>query len=260
MRVVCTTPWKASAAARRRADETAAWFACPRVPRRNRSIETLLAEERADGVIVAEEMPVLYHAECPDRPLFFHPGMAKTRIAAIRKGSADRLLRLAGIRPGDVVFDGTLGLGTDSLVFAYAVGESGRVIAAESSWWLARLFQYAQGHGTTQPDWWRELLMRIEVHAAGHADLLKQLPDESVDVVYFDPMFRRPVHAPTQVDPLRPWANPEPLAEDTIAEARRVARRCVIVKERPLSGEFERLGLTPDKPRGTFAYGIWCKG
>lgn len=260
MRVVCTTPWNATPAARQRADQLSRWFTCPRVPRRNRSIDTLLQEERAEGVIVAESSPVLYHATCVDKPLFFHPGMAKTRLAALRRGNGDRLLRLAEVRPGDVVLDGTLGLGTDSVVFAHAVGAHGRVLAVESSWWLARLFQYAQTHTSGQPAWLCELLSRIEVHVAPHLHLLRQLPDRSVDVVYFDPMFRSPVRtATTQVEPIRPWADVSALTPEVVREAQRVTRRCVIVKERPTSGEFQRLGLQPDKPRGTFAYGVWRK-
>ncbi|MBX5437867.1 MAG: hypothetical protein IRZ33_11770, partial [Alicyclobacillaceae bacterium] len=104
-----------------------------------------------------------------------------------------------------------------------------------------------------------ELFPRIQVIVGDHADVLAAMAADSVDVVVFDPMFRKPPGRPTAMDPVRVFANPSPLSARAWAEAKRVARRCVVLKERPGSGEFERFGLVPDKPRGRFAFGAWCK-
>jgi 16S rRNA (guanine1516-N2)-methyltransferase len=256
---VCTSPWQENDESVAEARAMAAWFGCRYVSRRRRSIHRLLADERAQAVLVAEKRPVWYHRAEPNRPLFFHPGMALLRMQKLERGESDRLLRVAGIRAGDVILDATLGLGADALVMAHAVGERGRVVACESSWVLARTFAWTVAHASSQPSLVAAALARIEVVAKPHLDVLQSLPDDAVDVVYFDPMFRTPTGRPNALDPLRPWANPDPLTMMAWQEAQRVARRAVVLKERPQSGEFERFGLVPDKPKGRFAYGVWRK-
>ena len=65
-----------------------------------------------------------------------------------------------------------------------------------------------------------------------------------MDVIYFDPMFRHPFAESKNIAPLRPVANKNPLTLETIAEARRVARQRVVLKESGKSREFARLGFT----------------
>ncbi|KOO29333.1 hypothetical protein Ctob_002204 [Chrysochromulina tobinii] len=89
----------------------------------------------------------------------------------------------------------------------------------------------------------RLLNERIEVRLGEAAELLRAMPTGSADVVYFDPMFTRPVKADTSFETLRPLAYHEALSAEAIAQARRVARRLVLVTDQPASGELERLGL-----------------
>ena len=80
----------------------------------------------------------------------------------------------------------------------------------------------------------------------------------SYDAVYFDPMFRRPVHESEGMNALRVLADARALTAEVIAEARRVARRRVVMKERQGSREFARLGFT-DLAGGKYsriAYGV----
>lgn len=51
----------------------------------------------------------------------------------LRNGEPDTLLALAGVRPGDRIVDCTAGLGSDAIVFAFAVGDEGTVVALESA-------------------------------------------------------------------------------------------------------------------------------
>ena len=86
-------------------------------------------------------------------------------------------------------------------------------------------------------------MRRIEVRHSHHLDYLKSLPDQSVDIVYFDPMFREPITDSASINPLRHYANGEPLDAESVREAIRVARKTVVMKEARSSGEFERLGF-----------------
>jgi 16S rRNA (guanine1516-N2)-methyltransferase len=258
--VVCTTPHRVTRETVQRAQRAAEWFSCRVVPRRKRSLQQIVEDEGASIVLVADEPLYLVMAGQLNSPLFFHPGMAYPRIAQLRKGQRDRLVELAQIRPGDFVIDATFGLGSDSLVFAEAVGEGGRVLGIESSPWLARLFTYAKTFERHLYPAIDDILDRIDVEVGDHVDRLRQLPDNGAAVVYFDPMFRSPLrNADSSIEPARALTNAAPLSDDAWREAMRVAKRCVILKERPGSGEFERFGVSPDKKHAKFAFGVWRK-
>ena len=74
-------------------------------------------------------------------------------------------------------------------------------------------------------------LRRIEALWKKAEDFLPTLPSDSYDVVYFDPMFRRPVGSSASMQPLRPASYHKPLDCGMIREALRVAP-LVVVKER----------------------------
>jgi len=257
-KIYCTTPCNTTSTAVARAREMSVWFQAEYLPREKQSIKTMFAETGASVLVVADEQPVIHHWLNPHQALFFHPGMALQRIRAVQNGERDRLLHVAGMKPGDSVLDATLGQGQDALVFAHCVGERGRVEACERSWTVGRLFQFAQAHMHPYPTM-KSQIERVAVSIGNHYDWLVSMADESVDVVYFDPMFRKPSIQESDLDTLRAFAYPQPLGTLAWSEACRVARRAVVLKERPTSGEFERFGLKPDKPRARIAYGVWLR-
>ena len=71
------------------------------------------------------------------------------------------------------------------------------------------------------------------------------MPARSVDVVLFDPMFRSAAEAGPLFEVVRQLGDPAPLTGETLREARRVARRGVLVKDAPPGMELARLGLAP---------------
>jgi len=143
-------------------------------------------------------------------------------------------------------------------VFSFAAGPAGRVVALESEPVLHAIVREGlrtYRTGMVDAD---AALRRIELIRADHAEYLSSLPENSVDIVYFDPMLRIPVYESSSMEPLRGVANPAPLSHEAVREARRVARRVVVLKENRDSGEFERLGFTWVKPKKTsaVAYGV----
>ena len=86
----------------------------------------------------------------------------------------------------------------------------------------------------------------IEVRHGEGGDLLRGLPQGSVDVVLFDPMFGRALAAQPGFEMLRRLANPAPLTAEVLAEARRVARRSVLVKAARYTPMLRSLGLRPE--------------
>jgi SAM-dependent methyltransferase len=169
-------------------------------------------------------------------------GMGALRVKRLRSGersTRDGFLDAAQLRSGDVVLDCTLGLGADALVAAEAVGPSGRVVALEASPALAALT--AEGLRRLRD----AAAARIAVSCADAADWLARAEDASFDVVVFDPMFRYPRPQPPGFDLVRHLGDPRPLAMETLAHAKRVARRSVVVKDGAPGWDLARLGLAP---------------
>lgn len=172
--------------------------------------------------------------------LAFTPGLAMVRLKrlAAGQGGDDVLVRLGELGAGDTVVDATLGLAGDALVCARVVGPTGRVLGVEASWplWLIVSEGLARWPGFPGS-------CRIEAVHGRARDVLARLPSRGADVVTFDPMFDRPKRSTPPFELLRAHALHEPLDLDTLAEARRVARRWVVVKGGRYGKELRRLGL-----------------
>lgn len=187
--------------------------------------------------------------------LAFHPSMALIRLINLLRGGADRYLEATQLQTGDSLIDATLGIGTDALIGAWAVGKTGSVLALEQSPILAAVVQDGLNHFTElvpkaknkdkQAAWaaLTKVAQHIEVRWGDHLDVLKQIPSRSVNVVYFDPMFRDTCKQSDSILPLHQWSDHNPLDHAAIFEACRIARNRVVLKERKNSQEFRRLGF-----------------
>ena len=187
---------------------------------------------------------------------FFHPSLSILRLVNILRGDSDRFLQAVDLRNGDTFLDATMGLGTDLLLASWAVGEEGEVLALESSSVICALVTEGldrmknqtipkTGHPLKKQAW-KELNSAssyIKTIHTDHLEYLKILPDSSIDVIYFDPMFRVTLKDSASIQPLKAWCNPEPLKKETIDQALRVAKRRIVLKERKNSNEFQRLGF-----------------
>lgn len=224
------------------------------VERGVRTLGIFLAEAGENPVLVlARDRALLHVPGVEDRggrrgrdeaPGFrLTPGMSVLRLLRAARGEHDPLVRAAGLRPGDRVLDATLGLGGDALLAAQATGapvvglEASALLAACARASLARL----RGPGPAPA----EAAARIEVRWQDHRAALAALPDHAFDVVLLDPMFRAPGASAPAFDLVRAFADGAPLSPETLRQARRVARRGVLVKDSPPGVELARLGLSP---------------
>jgi hypothetical protein len=246
MRLAVTTPRDA-----RPADAAAARAAAERhgieaVERGHRSLASVAAACGADALLVVGPRRVALWIDGAERP--WRAGMGELRLKRLLDGersTRDAFLEAAGLRAGDAVLDATLGLGMDALVAAGAAGPTGRVLGVEHSRALAALT--AEGLARHRSPAAR----RVEVLAGDAAEVLAALPERSFDVVVFDPMFRDARAQGPAFDLVRRLGDARPLAPETLARARRVARRCVVVKDGTPGWDLARLGLTPlPSPRG----------
>ncbi|WP_010273599.1 class I SAM-dependent methyltransferase [Paenibacillus senegalensis] len=254
--MLVTTAYKPDKHQLDKAARLAERFGWTLVPRKNSSIRQLQRSYKEDELILVSGGQLTYYRSGSE-PFRFHPSMAQLRIKGMLKGETDYLLKLLQLKPGDAVLDCTAGLGSDAIVFSYAVGEEGSVTALESEPVLAILVQEGLAvyqSGVNEVD---EAMRRVRLLQLPHLDYLRNAPEGSVDVIYFDPMFRTPVAASDSLSPLRNLANPQALSAEAVREACRVARRFVVMKERRGSGEFSRLGFEAiARPGSKIAYGV----
>ncbi len=230
-----TVSGKAEPAVEAEAREWARSLGAPFLPRKG-SLKGMLAHAQSLLVFSASSV-TLVDAE---GQLSFHAGMAHLRMQRLATGEGDTLARLAELRPGDTVLDCTLGLGQDALVAARAVGPGGRVVGVERSLPLYAVLSAGLHRAGAFPD-----SCKVEVHHADAHAFLEALPGGSFDVVLFDPMFEAARKSQPAFELLRRHADHTPLGPETLAEARRVARRRVLVKAARATRALTSHGLTP---------------
>lgn len=226
------------------------------VPRHRTSLKRIALDHSAEAVIVWERTgPVVYLGE---EKLFFHPSMAKCRIAAFRnQGREDMMVKACQLSRGDSFLDCTLGMGADAIVAAY-FSETGQIIGLESQPVLAAVIGAGMKLYRGNMPWLNQAVHRIEAVISDHASFIRRQADRSYDIVYFDPMFARPLLHSQPISPLRKIANHSALSVDVIQEACRVARKRVVLKTLAAGTELDRLGFSrvAGSKHNPISYGI----
>jgi hypothetical protein len=199
-------------------------------------VESLLARARCVLVLRGDGV-VLLDAKGSAR---WSAGMADVRARNVERSSPqpDHLLLAGEVRSGDHVLDCTLGRGQDALVLAQAVGPSGRVVGVEKSlplyaWTSVGLERRGAATGAGNVECiYGDALSALRAQATG-----------TFDCVFFDPMFSKRALYEAGFALVRRHADFAPVTAELLNEARRVARRWVVVKAAPQSTDLRRLGL-----------------
>ena len=224
------------------------------VPRARRSLSGIAAAEALAGLIVVERgnLALWVAGQC----LRYHPNMAKLRILALGQGKHDILVDALQLKLGDRVLDCTCGLGADAIVASCTVGEAGRVRTLEASPLLALLVERGMPfYLLDYPPDLAPAMRRVEVLNANYADYLRREADNAWDVVYFDPMFSETIADAQGLDLVRclAWVGGPSPAD--LREARRVARRRVVMKDRQPGRVLARLGFAKIEAARRVCYG-----
>ncbi|WP_368634134.1 class I SAM-dependent methyltransferase [Kurthia gibsonii] len=232
------------------------------VPRDKKSVQKI-AERYEANVIVAGKNRYEYYAYGAKEPFFFHPSSAAFRVKRLAKGQADPLLELAELKQGDSFLDCTLGLGTDSMMAAVVVGEEGRVVGCEANPNVAFIVKQGLQHYDFESEGLSLLqnMRRIEVVSQNAVDYLKTLRDNTFDVVYLDPMFEETIEESVHFQPLRQAGVHDVVTEEWMTEAKRVAKRSVVLKAHYRSTLFEDFHFQRMERKNTkFHFGIYKIG
>ncbi|HVX47699.1 MAG TPA: class I SAM-dependent methyltransferase [Mycobacteriales bacterium] len=210
------------------------------VDRNDRSLSALA--EEFDAVLVFEDSRIRLVDRAGD--IAFHPGLAFRRIERLAAGGIDPLVEIAGLRPGQNVLDGTLGLAQDALVAAFAVGPAGRVLGLEASAVLAVFVAEGLSECALPGDPARVITVEHGETAAWLATT-----SSTFDVAVLDPMFATAKRAQHSLESVRHHARAEPVTDELIVAAREKAAR-VVVKLGDRAA-LSRLRHRPDRVRET---------
>lgn len=225
-----------------KAMEIADRLAVPYVMRRKKSVHTLQNENNSECIVVGKERLELFPLG-NEQPFFFHPNSAMFRIKRLANGEHDPFADAAQLTKGMTFLDCTLGLASDSIVASYLVGDEGRVTGTEGQKYLAFMVREGLKTWDSEVSYINRAMAGIQV-IHSHADAyLKALPDNSVDCVYFDPMFDETILESDGIKALGHLALYDDLNEETIKEALRVTKKRVLLKDHYKSKRFEQYGF-----------------
>lgn len=211
------------------------------VSRKKGGINKIKEYYGADIVLIVKNDKVVL--DLPEGEMFFHPNMAQVRIKRLRYGGNDNMLEAMQVKKGMKILDCTLGFAADAIVSSYGVGESGKVVGLEVNPLISLVVK--EGLKTYLPTNYdlKSAMTNIEVINCDYLSYLKVQPDNSFDIVYFDPMFRHALLDSKNLNPLRQLADNSPVSLEAVNEAKRVAKYRVVFKENSRSLEFARLGF-----------------
>jgi len=240
--MIITTGGRTDQAATARAKVLAGKYRYPFIDRNKRSISTLFENYKTDIATVGrEKLTIIPYSS--KTPINFHPSLSMIRAKRILGGQSDAFTEACRLTAGMSVLDCTMGLAADSIIASLVTGRGGAVTAVEASPLLYMLT--AEGLKTyhskiPEVD---EAMRSIKTVHADHCDYLRTLPDDSFDIVYFDPMFQEAIETSNAIRKISSQTENNSLTHETISEAKRVSKNRVVLKDHWRSRRFEQLGF-----------------
>lgn len=226
------------------------------IAREKRSIPFIQQDSNQDVLVVGKNRLEIYPIKA-EEPIFFHPNSAMFRMKRVMRGEDDPFLQAAILSNGDSVLDCTLGLGSDSILASYVTGKAGRVTALEGNKYLYYLLKAGLQSWDTGISEMNEAMKRIEVKHDTFERFLETCPAESFDIVYFDPMFEESIDESNGIKGLRTYAMYSKLNTEIIVNAKRVAKKRVVLKDHWKSEQFEKFGFSVIKRKTSkFHFGV----
>ena len=243
--MIITTSQKASPTIKKETIELANLLGLSYVERHKKPISELFLVDNPIAVVSNKKLTIHFNE---DQEHSFHLSMAQLRILRLERNEDDHLVKAIEVLTQESsksisIVDCTLGIGSDSIVMAYAFPNA-CITALEASYpiWLSTWFGLRHYEHTNASV--TDALRRIEAIHCDFESYLSDLPDKSMDILYFDPMFEVPIEESPQFKPLRGHTFEGAIKRNVIEEAKRVSRLGFIIKERPFSSVFKEFPPT----------------
>ena len=248
MTLIVTTAIEKEAKLVKRAQDLAQLYGGVYQDRGKRTMKQIYRQ--AEGTLVLNKNELIYY-DAEGQKIFFHPNTAWLRVLNGR----DPLLEALACPAGASVLDATMGMASDSLVMQYF---GYQVTALESNPLVHLIVSDGLSRFVMEDSRFTQAMRDLVTFCQDHESYLAQVEDKSIDCVYFDPMFKVGIEESKNLDGIRLLANRQTLTEETLAQAKRVARHRIVVKAHYQDPIFEDLGLTRIKrPNTKFHYGYY---
>lgn len=231
MKLLITTSKRPDRALVERAQRIAADWGMIYVPRERHNVSHLCDDHGIARIMIVEAERLLCVTMDGHR-LFWHPNMTGHKLKQLLDGGTLPLMEATAIQPGDFILDGTLGYGSDALLLAHGAGPKGYVLGIEQDPIIACLTQDGLVRAALAETPLGRAARRISVKCGNHSTYLANLPDNSCDIVFLDPMFEATIGASPAMRALKPFAVEAPLSPEAVGQALRVCRRRLVIKER----------------------------
>ena len=226
------------------------------VPRKKRSVSAIQDYLKDDCLVVGKDRLELFPLG-ETEPFFFHPNSAMFRIKRLMKEERDPFVDAANLLEGMSFLDCSLGLGSDSIVASFVVGETGSVTGIEARQELAYLVKAGFRTWDSGYEEIDKAMGKIKVIEGYSLDFLRAQEDNSVDCVYFDPMFDESILESDGIRGLMNFAVYDGLSHEMVDQAKRVARKRVVLKDHFRSCRFVEFGFNVIvRKSAKFHYGI----
>lgn len=212
------------------------------IMRKKRSVKEI-KERYMDDVLVVGNDEISIMPLSGDDTVKYHPNFSMVRGKRLLNNENDALVDAAELKPGMSFLDCTMGLAADSVIASLTVGPSGRVTALEQSFILYLLAKEGLASYDTNIEMVNDAMQAIETVYQNHTAYLEKLPDNSFDIVYFDPMFDEEITDSQSLRLITEVTHTETLSQKTIDEAKRVAAKKVVLKDHFRSSRFEQFGF-----------------
>ncbi|MGR5985662.1 class I SAM-dependent methyltransferase [Bacillus cytotoxicus] len=221
------------------AKEVAKELQCPFAMRDELSVHQLHKQFEDDVLVVGKNRLAIY-PNGTDESFFFHPNSAMFRVKRLMRGEQDPFVQVAKLEKGMTVLDCTLGMASDSIVASYIVGKEGAVTGIEGNRYMAYIMDKGLKQWCSGIPEMDEAMRQIIVKESEHFHFLKHCEDNRYDVVYLDPMFEETIVESDGIRGLKHFALYHDITDETIQEAKRVAKKRVVLKDHFRSERFER--------------------
>lgn len=228
----------------------------PYIERNKLTVKQLQDRWKDDLIVVGKERLELYFFGELE-PFFFHPNSAMFRIKRLMKQETDPFIEACGLELGSSFLDCTFGMGSDSIVASFVTGDRGKTIGIEWNRYIALIVKEGLKTWNTNIPEINAAMNKIEVIHGDHLHMLKQFPTNSFDCVYFDPMFDEHITESNGIHVLSKVAMKTPFTTELIEEAKRVAKKRVVLKDHYKSERFSLFHFEQNvRKTSKFHYGV----
>ena len=244
--IIVTTSVKTTSALNNKAQKLANKLNLRYILRNKKTIKQLLSTSQ--GVLVVYKNKLSYFEE--NSELFFH---LDTTALKIKNSDNEPLVEIIKEEKQNIL-DCTMGLAGDSILLSYY---KHNVTSLEKNNIIYLITTNGLENYISSNDEINNAMRKIKTNNIDCLDYLKKCPNDNYDIIYFDPMFSHNISESNNLKGILPLADTTFPYEEFIKEAKRVARKKIIVKAHFKDIIFEKYNFTRITRKNTkFHYGF----